>query len=362
MRIRAVELLSFSIPLVRPLATARGAIEERRGWIVKLTDERGLVGVGEAAPHPHSSAEDAARESSRLPEIAVRVRDADVFRVREASETLADFPRWIACGLDTALCDLEARARGVTLAELLGGARRNDIPVNAVLEAADLDSCVDEGRRVLAAGYTHAKRKIAGDVATTAAEVRALGAAVPGLALRLDANGIWDRAEAEAACRALAGPNVEWVEQPLESRDFEGLAALRSSVEVPIAVDESVRSPSDVEALARERACDGVVVKLVQVGGLSVACEVAVAAAAAGLPLAVTSGIDTGIGIAAALSFAATVPGSLAACGLSTGSLLVGDLVRDVVRPGPWMGVPSGPGLGVELDEVACARFAVEST
>lgn len=360
MRIRAVELLSFAVPLVRPLATARGAIVERRGWIVKLTGEDGTLGVGEAAPHPHASAEEAEAEARRLPEIAARVRDADVFRVRDADATLAGLPHWIGSGLDTALCDLAARARGITLAELLGGSRRSGIPVNAVLEAPDLDDCVGEALRALADGYTHAKRKIARDVATTAAEVRALGAAVPALALRLDANGIWDRGEAEAACRVLAGPNVEWVEQPLDPRDLAGLALLRAEVTVPLAADESVRSVADVEALAREGACDGIVVKLVQVGGPTAACGVAVAAAAAGLPIAVTSGIDTGIGIAAALSVAATVRGRLTACGLSTGSLLAGDLVHGVARPGPSMRVPSGPGLGVELDEAACAQFAAE--
>lgn len=360
MRIRAVELSSFAVPLVRPLATARGSIVERRGWIVRLTGEDGTKGVGEAAPHPHASQDDAAGESRRLPEIAARVRDADVFRVREARATWADLPHWIACGLDTALCDLAARVRGIPVVELLGGARRTEIPVNAVLEAPDLDGCVDEARRAVAAGFTHAKRKIARDVATTAAEVRALAAATPDLKLRLDANGIWDRVEAEAACLVLGGPNVEWVEQPLEPRDFEGLAQLRAKVTVPLAADESVGSAADVEALARQGACDGIVVKLVQVGGPSAACEVAAEAATAGLPLAVTSGIDTGIGIAAALSLAATVPGTLTACGLSTASLLASDLVRGAGRAGPRMDVPSGPGLGVELDEAACARFAAE--
>ncbi len=356
MKIVDVDLLAFSIPLIRPLGTARGAIAERSGWIVRLVAADGTIGLGEAAPHPHAAREDAQREAARLPEIAARLRGADLSFFEDIVLRVGREPRWVACGLDTALWDLRARGRGLSLVELLG-ARRPRVPINAVIEADDLTGCLREARVAVADGFTCAKRKIAGDIDTTAAEVAALGAAEPGLALRLDANGTWDPPQARDACARLAAPNVEWVEQPLASGDVDALAALRREVGVAVAADESVGGAADVVALAEHGACDAIVVKLVQVGGLSPARDVARVAAQAQLPLAVTSGIDTCVGIAAGLAFGAAVPGTLAACGLSTGALLSGDLSLEPIVRGASMRPPPGLGLGVELDPEALARF-----
>lgn len=356
MKIVEVDLLGFAIPLVRPLATARGAIAERAGWIVRLRAENGTIGLGEAAPHPHAAAEHVRAEKIHLCELGARLLDADVCRFDELVAAVGSVPGWVASGFDTALWDLRARLSGQSLAMLLG-ARRAHVPVNAVLEAADTQACVDEGRTLVARGFTHAKRKISDDVSSGVAVVHALAEQVPDLMIRLDANGAWSSAEALAACRRLRVANVEWIEQPVAPGSVAELAELRRRSGVRIAADESVRGGEDVRALARAEACDAIVVKLVQVGGLSGAREALAAALRATLPVAVTSGIDTGVGLAAALSLAAAVPGPLAACGLATASMLDGDVARASFAPSPSMAPPAGPGLGVELDDEALCRF-----
>lgn len=356
MRIERVDLLPFSIPLGRPLRTARGTIRERSGWIVRLRAEDGTVGLGEAAAHPHTAPTTVEREAGALAPLGASLSGASLDRFEDLAADLGTLPRWIAAGVDCALWDLRARAAGRSLAATLGG-RRTRIPVNAVLDASDAEGCVEQGAALARAGFTHAKRKIGSEPGETFREVRALAAAVPHLAVRLDANGVWSEAQARAACAQLSAANVEWIEQPLAPGDVAGMARLRREAPVPLAADESVRSKRDVDALAGEGAADAIVLKLVQVGGVSEGRRVLRAAERAGLPVAVTSGIDTTVGIAAALAVASAAPGTLAACGLATQSLLAGDLCRARRTEGPSMAVPDGPGLGVELDAEALARF-----
>ncbi len=359
MRVAGAEALGFSIPLARPLQTARGPILARRGWVIRLTADDGTVGLGEAAPHPHAPRDEVRRESALLHEAIAPLRGAALTRVDEILVALGEAPAWISSAVDTALLDLVSRRRGLSAAEHLGGSRRRRVPVNALLESADSADLVAEARRLAAAGFTHAKRKASPAVEATRAEVEAL-AAVPQLSLRIDANGVWSESEARRACRACALPNVEWVEQPIAPGDVGALARVRQDSSVRIAADEQVTDVDVARALLEAQACDALVLKLVQVGGPSVARRVAEMAGRSGVPVAVTSGIDTGIGIAAALAVAATVPGTLAACGLATGPLLAGDLVWPSIPVAPSMAVPAGPGLGVELDPAACARFLEE--
>lgn len=354
MKVASVDLLPFAIPLRRPLVTARGTIRARAGWIVRFRAEDGTIGLGEAAPHPHDTGRGVEESRAALERACVRWQGADVSQFENAGAFDAATPLWVASAFDTASWDLRARLRDESLASLLG-ARRGRVPVNALLEADGVEACVREAEDACRRGFTTAKRKVDRGGERTVAEVLALGAAVPQMRLRLDANGVWNEAEAGVACARLARANVEWIEQPLAVGLEAAWPGLRRAAAVPLAADESVRSAADVAALAAAGACDGVVLKLVQVGGLTEALAAARSAASADLPVAVTSGIDTGVGLAAALALAAAVPGRLAPCGLSTAPLLSGDVVRASLLPEPWMTPPAGPGLGVELRDVAAS-------
>jgi len=103
-----------------------------------------------------------------------------------------------------------------------------------------------------------------------------------------------------------------------------------------------------------------VVLKLVQVGGLARARASAAAAARLGIPVAVTTALETGVGRAAALHLAASLPGTLRACGVATGHLLAGDVIAEPLPDAPAMSPPAGAGLGVTLDARALARWRTE--
>lgn len=203
-------------------------------------------------------------------------------------------------------------------------ALRDRVAVNAIVPAVDASSAHE---LVTASGCTTVKVKVAeGD---DEARVEAVRAALgPMGKLRIDANGAWDVGEAAANIRRLARFDLEYVEQPVATLD--DMARLRRRVDVPLAVDESVRTARDPLTVARLEAADIVVLKVQPLGGVRRCLEVA---EAAGLPCVVSSAVETSVGLAAGLALAAALPELPYACGLGTASLLAGDVVADPLVP-----------------------------
>lgn len=353
--IRRLELVRFAVPLVTPLATARGPIARREGFVVLLHGSDGSVGIGEATPHPAAPTSVTALGRA-LRASARALVGAHLDRLRDLRRGLpADAPA-AASGLDMALHDLAGRASGRAVAELLGGARRTAVPTSALLDGDDVGALVASALAAVARGHRAAKVKVGPDVETAIERLRAVRAAASALTLRADANGAWPGARAAEAAARLAGCGLEWLEQPAPADDVAALAAARRAG-VHIAADESVDGPGALERLAG--AADVVVLKLVQVGGLARARATVAAAARRGVAVCVTTALDTSIATAAALHLAATLPDPLPPCGLATTALLAGDLVHTPLRPAASMALPVGPGLGVALDPVALARWRV---
>jgi O-succinylbenzoate synthase len=212
-------------------------------------------------------------------------------------------------------------------------ALRDRIAVNATVPAVDADSVA----AVLARfpGCRTAKVKVAGsdqtlaqDVARVRATREALG---PEGRVRVDANGGWNVDEAEHAIHALAEFDLEYVEQPCAT--VEELAEIRRRTKymgIPIAADESVRRASDPLAVAEAGAADLLVIKAQPLGGIRRALRIV---EAAGLPVNVSSALDTSIGLAMGAALAAAVPSLDYDCGLGTASLLAADVTRDPLLP-----------------------------
>ena len=207
---------------------------------------------------------------------------------------------------------------------------RDRVPVNATIPAVP----AAEVASVLARfpGCTTAKIKVAqagqslaDDVDRVAAVREALG--VRGK-LRVDANGAWSLTDAGRALTALAPFDLEYAEQPCASID--DLAALRvalarAGVDVLVAADESVRKAEDPLRVALAGAADVVVLKVAPLRGVRPALEIA---QACGLPVVVSSALDTSVGIAAGVALAAALPELPYACGLATTALMAGDVVH----------------------------------
>jgi O-succinylbenzoate synthase len=212
-------------------------------------------------------------------------------------------------------------------------ALRNRIAVNATVPAVDPDSV----RAVLARfpGCRTAKVKVAGGDETLAADVGRVRAVRDVLGpegrIRVDANGGWNVDEAEHAIHALAPFDLEYVEQPCAS--VEELAEIRLRTKymgIPIAADESVRRADDPLAVAEAGAADLLVIKAQPLGGIHRALDIV---ARAGLPVVVSSALDTSVGLAMGAQLAASVAELDYDCGLGTASLLAADVTRAPLLP-----------------------------
>ena len=198
---------------------------------------------------------------------------------------------------------------------------RVSIPVNATVPAV----AAADVAGVLARfpGCTTAKVKVAQagqslrDDVDRVAAVREL---VPNV--RVDANAAWSVDEAVTALQALG--QLEYAEQPCAT--VPELAEVRRRVDVRIAADESIRRASDPLLVARAGAADVVVLKVAPLGGVRAALRVA---EDCGLPVVVSSALDTSIGIRAGVALAAALPELPFACGLATTSLMAADVVTD---------------------------------
>jgi O-succinylbenzoate synthase len=244
---------------------------------------------------------------------------------------------WLACALEAARADWPA-------------AVREAVPVNVTVPAVGPEQAAEVVAR--SRGCTTAKVKVAepgqslGDAEARLEAVRdALG---PSGRIRIDVNGLWslDQALVELPVLDRAAGGLEYAEQPCAS--VEELAALRRRTDVLIAADESIRRAADPYRVRELEAADIAVLKVQPLGGVRACLRIA---EEIGLPVVVSSALESSVGIAAGIALAAALPELPYACGLATGQLLTADLVDQplrvengvlpVVRPTPSHGAVS---------------------
>lgn len=365
MRVRRLAWDGFRIPLVASFETAHGPLAYREGLVLRVTTDGGLEGLGEISPFPAfdgTTLDEALTDLIGFAPETIGVPVEDLARALTIREGWGPRVPAVRHGLDVAGHDAVARQAGIAVAELLAERVERVVPVNATIATADLEAAVNRARAAVAAGFRCVKLKVgmastlAAEVARVAAVREAIGSAVK---LRLDANGAWDVDRAIATLRVLDRFDLEVVEQPVPATDLAGLARVRRATRIPIAADEAVTGVGSAREILDRAAADVLVVKPMVLGGLGPAREVIRQATAAGCGVIVTTTVDAGIGVAAALHLAATLPGSGFAAGLATGLLLDGDVVAErlPIERGT-MNLPERPGLGVVVDPEQLERFS----
>ncbi|HEY3734595.1 MAG TPA: o-succinylbenzoate synthase [Streptosporangiaceae bacterium] len=226
--------------------------------------------------------------------------------------------RWLGCAIEAATIGWPAPVR-------------HSVPVNVTVPAV---GPADAHRLVRASGCRTAKVKVAQrgqpgdeakrerqDIARVAAVRDALG---PAGLIRVDANGAWGVDQAARILTRLEPFGIEYAEQPCATLDE--MARLRRLVNIPLAADESIRRAEDPLRVRAAGAADIVVLKAAPLGGVRAALAVA---AACGLPVVVSSAVESSVGLAAGVALAAALPELPHACGLATMSLLAGDVTAD---------------------------------
>jgi O-succinylbenzoate synthase len=247
--------------------------------------------------------------------------------------------RWLACALEAAAYGWPAPVR-------------DSVPVNVTVPAVGAEQAykivAESGCRTAKVKVAERGQAAADDVDRVAAVRDAIG---PDGRVRVDANGGWTVEQAERQLSDLSRFGLEYAEQPCAT--LAELAQLRRRIDVPLAADESIRRAEDPLKVRAAGAADIVVLKAQPLGGVRSALEIA---EQCGLPVVVSSAVDTSVGLAAGVALAAALPDLPYACGLATMSLLAGDVTADPLAETDGA-LPVRPAV---VDEVALARYEVD--
>jgi muconate cycloisomerase len=257
------------------------------------------------------------------------------------------------CAVDVALHDLLGRALGVPVGVLWGQRRLPEIQLGWVVSGqgpAEVADAVAEGWSL---GYRAFKVKIGLHAeAVDLTIVQAVRDAAPDAPLWVDANQAYAVDAALRVSRALAAMGVTAFEQPLPANDVAGLRRLRDSSAVPVALDESLRHPTDMATFVKLGAVDVAIAKVQRSGGLTLSRRLCQLAQDSGVRLMGSGLTDSDIGLAASLhlfsAFGIDTPVDLNGRQFVDSVYATGETVQVVDGVAT---VPTGPGLGVEVDE-----------
>lgn len=354
--------LPVTVPRRHGIGAVSGTVDN---VVLRLETAAGVVGWGEGAPWAvfTGTAEAAAAALDRYIRPLVIGQDprrwTAILRRAEAAVVQAFEAK---AALETALLDLAGRQAGLAVCDLLGGRVRDSIPLSVSVANPDFGADRALVRRLYDDGVRLFKLKTGVDSHRfDLMRLEALRGDFPDdLDLRVDYNQGLAPFDALRRLRDVAAFGPTFIEQPVPAVQREAMAALTAALDTPILADESVFSPAEAVRAVRDRICDAVSVKIMKAGGLRRAQEIAAIAEAAGLPAYGGDMFETGIAHLAGTHMIAATPNVSLGCEFYQATYyLEQDLLAMPfpVRDGQ-VRVPTGPGLGIDVDEDRVRRAA----
>ncbi len=370
MKIVDLRWTHVAVPLQAPLRSADGVGPAAlRRTILEIETDDGLIGLGEIGPRVSSDRLNAARGLviGRTPYELERLRlDIHGFRFYQMETAI------LASGVEMACLDIQGKAAGLPVSELLGGRLRDAVPAIAYIyrrlaaegypEISTTDQIVRHVQDLVAeSGYETIKMKGGAAPPEDDIEVmRALRDALPRHKLRLDPNGAWTVATSLRVAAQLRDLDMEWLEDPTFGLD--GMAEVTARSSMATATNMCLVDFHELGSAVRRRAVDVMLLDIFFLGGLRATREMAVACGAFGIDIGVHSGgaggAELGVATAAMLHVASTLP--TLCCAMDS----MYHQWRDDVLTVPFeykngaLAVPTGPGLGVEIDREKLAQYA----
>ena len=366
-KIASVETFIIDVPTIRPHVLSVATMRVQSMTIVRVTCSDGIIGTGEGTTIGGLAYGAESPEGIKLAidtHFAPLMIGADAERPAAIMAALSNQivgNHFAKCAIETALLDAQGLRMNLPVSELIGGRLRGSVPVLWTLASNDTARDIAEAETMIASARHSAfklkigKRAIADDLAHVGAIKRALGDAA---SIRVDVNMAWSESAAMRACAMLADVGCDLVEQPISRHNRAGLARLRAQSRIAIMADEVLQGPEDAFDLALRGAADAFSVKIAQSGGLFAAKRVEAIARAAGVETYGGTMLEGGIGTMASAHVFATFES------LSFGTELFAPLLlteENLTEPLTYadgkLALPTGPGLGVELDEDKVSRL-----
>jgi D-galactarolactone cycloisomerase len=375
MIIKAIRTHILTAPLSQPFAYARAWYDTRTAMLVEIETDSGLVGWGECyGPARVNSAvvkeiapwligEDPLRTDHLWQSVYARLRDHGQKGV--VIQGLS--------GIDIALWDIKGKHFGVPAHRLLGGPLRSEVRAYATglyrRKSGDPGKYLaEEAASYVAEGFGAVKLKVGFGIEEDAAMARAVRAAIGrDVALMVDANHAYDAVAAIRLGRMIEELDIGWFEEPVLPEDIAGYRAVKAAITIPVAGGECEFTRFGFRDLLASRAIDIVQPDTCAAGGLSECKKIADMAEA--FSVRYNPHVwGTGIAIAASLQLLAVLPSHTPTSLAPVEPMLEFDrtehpirqsiLVTPIEHIGGVVRVPEGPGLGIEVDRKALARFA----
>jgi L-alanine-DL-glutamate epimerase-like enolase superfamily enzyme len=370
--IRSIEVIPLHLPVAQTLTLSRGVATDPSAGaphiLVRIMDDEGIVGWGEARPSHRWSyeTEETVITTIRkyLAPVLVKQDERDLAYLHALMD--AAIAPGIQIGqpiaksaVDLALHDLLGKQRGLSIGALLGRGHETPVSLCYVVSAHSIEEAVRQIEEGKAKHYHGFKVKTGIHPDTDLELMQEVMRVAAGKPVWVDANQGWDYNRAVRLARELALLGVKVIEQPLTAGNITGYAELVRRSDIPIVLDESIYSPRDLLQHVRLGALNGLVLKLCRVGGIFWARQMAEMALAADLML-LGSGLTEGrialyAGAELFSAFGITMP-----VDLNGPQFLHDDMVAGPLEfPDRRVPLSDTPGIGVEPDPDKVERYRV---
>ena len=366
-RIDSVETILVDLPTIRPHKLSMTVMCGQTLMIVRIRSSDGIIGVGEGTTIGGLAYGPESPEGMKLAidrYFAPHLLGSDPTRVGALRATIGGAARdnhFAKCAVETALLDAMGKRIGLSVADLLGGRVRDTLPVAWTLASGDTAMDIAEAEEMLSRRRHNVfklkigRGEVRADIAHVAAIKRALGDRA---SIRVDVNQAWSETSAARAIAALEDVGVDLVEQPIAQTNRPGMARLAANAVMPIMADEALHGPETAFDYASHAAADVFAIKIAQSGGLFAGARVAAIADAAGIGLYGGTMLEGAIGSIAAAHLFSTFPQLEWGTELFGPLLLTEEILTEPLDYADFgLAIPSGPGLGVALDEAKLNRF-----
>ncbi|MBP2486214.1 muconate cycloisomerase [Rhizobium leguminosarum] len=364
-RIVSIEATILDLPTIRPHTLSMVTMNRQSMTIVRVRCSDGIEGLGEGTTIGGLAYGPESPEGMKLTideYIAPLLLGCDPTRVQATMDRVRKAVKgnhFAKCAVESALLDCQARRLGVPMSELLGGRRREKLPVAWTLASGDTAKDIDEAQALLDR-RRHKDFKLKIGVKSIKEDIRHVAAirkALPDMAsVRVDVNMAWREREARNAIAALGDAGCVLVEQPVCG--VAPLARLTRVSPIAMMADEVLVGPESALEAVTAHAADVFSIKIEQAGGLFAAAKVIAIAETAGIGVYGGTMLEGPIGTIAAAQLMAGVKD------LQWGTEFFGPLLlTEEILATPLdysdfeLTVPKGPGLGIELDEDRVAFF-----
>jgi muconate cycloisomerase len=334
------------------------------GFVVVKVFADEIVGYGEIGPWYEESTQQGGLLAIRR-FLAARISGLDPFNLARLHREM-DFALrghfYAKAVVDIAVHDLVGKALNVPVHQLLGGANRDRFEVSRTVLIKTHEKAVEEALQYVQEGYRGLKLKVGLDPQDDVDLVRKVREAVgPGVSIRIDANQGYSAATAIPTLRNMEAYDLHLVEQPVPRWDLDGMQKVRNAVATPVMACEAAHNAHDVYRLARYQAADMITIKLPRPGGMHPALRMVAVAESAGLPVGVGKVDGMGISGAAHAHLSAVCKDLVEPNDVEGPLKLVDDILAEPRHfENGYLHVPSGPGLGVEIDEDKLRHYTVE--